>query len=490
MAKVALPISGGSYQDESSPVSQQQLINMYVDVVQAPALSQEVLKGMAGINELANTGTIQQVNRGMETFKDRCYEVNGTELSRLNRTIDGDGNETFDIEVLDQNIAGEGFVFMVSNGSQLMILVPGGNGYIFVDDPDSLTTIVAAGFTANGAPQTVEYIGSYFVCTTDTKRAIVSKGDDGLVWNSLDFFEANADPDPLVGQIEHKGQLFLFGSQTTQVAKVEITSGVPVQIQDGFELSQGLSAPFGVAPTKNTFAWVGAGKDESPAIWIFDGSDGQKISTTAIDVKLQNLTDTELQDIHALSYAQKGAYFVLFFLPDTALVFNAITSKWQDAQSDIIDGNGDKITTRLRINSLTTAYGRIVVGDSQDGRIGELSPEIFSEYGNEIKRTLITQPFSAMGNSLFVPMIEMTTESGVGNSEYPDPVIRMSRGEDGHTFGDERTRKLGKRGRYQTRQIWYRNGRAERFEAFKYVSSDKVKNVWIKLEADIRQGSR
>ena len=58
MATISLPIDGGSYQDESSPVSQQLLINMYVDVVQAPALSQSVLKGMAGINEPANTGTI------------------------------------------------------------------------------------------------------------------------------------------------------------------------------------------------------------------------------------------------------------------------------------------------------------------------------------------------------------------------------------------------------------------------------------------------
>jgi len=149
-----------------------------------------------------------------------------------------------------------------------------------------------------------------------------------------------------------------------------------------------------------------------------------------------------------------------------------------------------KNTTRSRINSLTTAYGRILVGDSQDGRIGELSPEIFSEYDNEIKRTLITQPFSAQGSSIFVPTIELTVESGVGNTEYPDPVVRMSRSEDGHTFGDERTRQLGKRGQYDIRQIWRRNGRASRFEVFKFVMSDKVKPVFIKLEADIRQGSK
>lgn len=488
MPKVALPIGGGSYQDESSPVSQQQLINMYVDIVQAPALSQEVCKGTPGINELATSGTTKQINRGSFTFKDRDYRVNGTNLYRLNRTI-VDDVDSFALENLG-TIEGSGFVFMRSNGTQLMILVPDGKGYIFVDNPDTLTEIVAAGFTANGAPQSLEYMGSFFICTTDEKRTIVSAGDDGLTWNALDFFGADADPDSLVGQIEYKGQDFLFGTQSTQVATVVETSGVPVQIQVGFELSKGLSSRFGVVPTNDTFAWVGAGKDESPAIWIFDGSNAKKISTTAIDVKLQNLTDAELSNIHALSYAQKGAYFVNFYLPDTTLSFNSITGKWQDIQSDVIDGKGQKNTTRSRVNSINTAYGRVLVGDSQDGRVGELSPEIFTEYGAEIKRTLITQPFSAMGNAITTPFLELTAESGVGNSDSPDPVVRMSRSTNGHTFGDERTRKLGKRGRYKTRQIWTKVNRAERFESFKFVISDKVKAVFIKLEGDVRQLAR
>lgn len=488
MGQVALPIGTGSYQSESSPIAQQRNINLYVNQPQSAALSQETVLGTPGINQLATTGTVKQINRGSFTFKDKNYQVNGTSLYRLNRTI-GVDVDTFDAENLGE-IEGSGFLFMRSNGVQLMILVPGGKGYIFTTGPDLLVEIVDAGFTANGAPQTLEFISSYFTCTTDQKLAIISSQNDGTNWNSLDVISAEADPDELVGQIEHKGQLFLFGTRTVQVARAIATAGVPLQIQVGFELSKGLSSPFAVVPANDTFMWIGAGKDESPAIWMFTGSTAQKISTTSEDNQLQALTDGELSNVHALSYAQKGAYFSNFYLPDTTLSHNSITNKWQDVQSDIVDELGAKTTTRSRINSLSTAYGRVIVGDSQDGRIGELSPEIFSEYDEEIKRTLITQPFSAMGNSLFVPMIELTMESGVGNSEYPDPVVRMSRSEDGHTFGDPRTRDIGKRGRYQTRQIWYRNGRAERFEIFKFEMSDKVKPVFIKLEANIKQGSR
>ena len=489
MPKVALPIGGGSYPSESPPVSQQRAINLYVDVVQAAALSQEILKGTPGINQLATTGVIQQVNRGSETFKNRSYHVNGNNLYRLNRTIDSDGNETFATEDLGE-ITGTGFVFMSASRTQLMILVPGGDGYIFIDDPDTRTLITDAGFTFNGNPQSLEFIASFFTCTTDEDLTIISNQNDGLSWNQLDVIAPDADPDELVGQIEYKSQLMLMGTETTQVARIVQTADTPLQIQGGFELSKGLSSPFGVAAANDTFLWVGGGKDESPAIWQFAGSTNQKVSTAAIDNILQGLTDTEVGNIHALSYAQKGAYFVNFYLPETTLSYNTITQKWNDVQSDIVNDLGVKETVRSRVNSLTTAYGRVIVGDSQDGRVGELSPEIFGEYTNEIKRTLITQPFSAMGNSLFVPMIEITMESGVGNTAYPDPVIRMSRSEDGQTFGDERTRSAGKRGKYQMRQIWYRNGHAERFETFKFVISDQVKVVLIKLEADVRQGSR
>lgn len=490
MPKVALPIGGGSYPSESPPISQQRDINLYVNEPQAAALSQQTLFGTAGIEQKATTGTLEQVNRGSFTFKDRDYRVNGDKLYRTNRTI-VEEVESFATEDLG-TIANEGRVFMRSNGTQLMILAPGTTsvGYIFTDDPDSLVTITDTGFTSNGNPETLEYILGFFTVTTDEAFLIVSGQNDGTSWDALDRIAADADPDPLVGQFEFKGQLFLFGTVTTQVAVVVATSGTPLQIQANFELSKGLSGPFAVTASNDTFMWVGQGKDESPAIWQFAGASSQKVSTTAEDNQLQDLSDTELSDVFALSYAQKGAYFADFNLPDTTLSYNAITGRWQDKQSDIVDELGVKETVRWRVNSINTVYGRILVGDSQDGRVGELGLDILAEYDNEIKRTFITQPFSAMGNSLFIPMIELTMESGVGNSEYPDPVVRMSRSEDGHTFGDERTRNVGKRGRYQTRQIWYRNGRAERFTAFKFVVSDKVKVVIIKLEADIRQGSR
>ena len=281
-----------------------------------------------------------------------------------------------------------------------------------------------------------------------------------------------------------------MGTETTQVATPIATSGVPLQIQPGYEIAKGLSAPHSVVVVNDSIMFIGAGKNESPAIWIIQGGAVQKVSTTAIDTKLQGFTADEIKDSFALPYSQKGAYFINFYLPGTCFSFNTITARWNEIQSDIVDIFGNVQTIRSRVNTIITAYGRVLVGDSQDGRIGEMSPEFFTEYGSSIKRTIVTQPFSNNGASFSVNALEATFEAGVGDSETLNPVVRMSRSKDGKTFNDERGRFLGKRGEYNKRSIWRRLGRVGRFELFKFVFSDPVKPVFIKLEADIKQGNK
>jgi len=82
-------------------------------------------------------------------------------------------------------------------------------------------------------------------------------------------------------------------------------------------------------------------------------------------------------------------------------------------------------------------------------------------------------------------MLELTVESGVGDAATPNPVVWLDRSMDGKTWTSPRTRRLGRIGEYGHRAIWRRNGRAKRFEVFRFTITDPVKVVIIKLEADI-----
>ena len=486
MPKIQLPIANGFYVSESLPISAQRCINWYPNIVQSQGLSQETLFGTPGIRQLVTTGVTNQKNRGIHVMAGICYFVNGEALYRLNRTIDGDGNEVFNYTSLGA-ILGTGPVSMADNGTQLMILVPGGlgsiwNGTTFYPD---INTTTSGDFTANGNPQIVVFIDGYFVCSTDSKKFISSGINDGLTWNPLNFGTAEADPDIIRAPFVFSNQLFILGSETTQAFQNVGGSGFPFASIQGLVIAKGLFAPFSVVPTTNSFMMVGGGVNESPAIWIFTGNGFDKISTTAIDNLLSGYSAEEIEGIIAVNYADKGAYFNGFSLPDRDIYYDSISGRWHERLSF---NNGQ--TSAWRVGFMATAYGRVIVGDDTDGRIGELDPDLYTEYGGTIYRAITIQPLSNLDNAIFVNGLELTMESGSGDLVTIDPQIRMSYSDDAKTYSNELSRSFGKIGEYFKRVVWRRRGRIPRFRVFKFVMTDPVNPTVIKLVADLQGSSR
>ena len=412
------------------------------------------------------------------------YFLNGTDLVRVDRSVDEFGEETFTNVVLG-TIPGDSRVSMADNGTELMVLVPGGNGYIIDETSGTpFVQITAPGFTSSGAPQIVVFIDSYFVCSTDSKRFIRSDSNQGTVWNALNFFTAESDPDDIVGLQVYNNKLFVLGSEVTE----EFNNNAGIFQRTGFFIDKGLFAPFSTIATNNSFMWIGGGTNESPAIWTLNGNTPVKVSTTAIDSALQDFSLEQIQQAFAYSYAQNGHYFVGFSLPTRTFEINTITGKWNERTSQIINSKGLTETIRWRVNSLGAAYNRVLCGDSQDGRIGSVEVDTYTEYGSEIIRVMSTQVISDQGRAIVIPELEATFEAGVGDVETVDPKVRMSIARDGKSFNDELTRPIGKIGEYNRRAIWYRLGRFARMSVVEFTMSDPVNPTFIKLEARVRSG--
>jgi hypothetical protein len=376
-------------------------------------------------------------------------------------------------------IGGSGRVSMADNGTQLLLLVPGGAGYIYNHVANTFAQITDSDFTANGNPQQVVFIDGFFCLTTDTKKFIVSALNDGLAYNALDFGTAESDPDEIVAPIVFKNQLFIGGSQTIEAFQNIGGADFPFQ-RTGLFLSKGISSPFSIQSIQDTFVFVGAGANESPAIWALNGNSVAKISTTAIDKELSALTEAQILDIYSWAYAEKGAYFVGFALPGTTLVYDTISKRWHERKS-FVDG----ALGAYRVNALVRAYNQLWAGDLVDGRVGLLDQNVYTEYNTEIRRTIVTQPFQNNMQSFVLPELELTVESGVGNSSAVDPKVGLERSTDGKIWSDARYRSIGKVGEYNRRVIWNRNGRASRFELFRFTMSEPVKPVFIQMTADI-----
>lgn len=414
------------------------------------------------------------------------YFVNGESLYSLDRSIDDDGGDVFGFTLIGE-ILGVGPVSMADNGNQLLTLVPGGEGSLWdgTTFTPSINTASNGDFTANGLPQIVVFIDGYFVVSTDSKKFISSGINDGLTWNPLDRGTAEADPDVIRAPFVFNNQLFILGSETTQAFQNVGGSGFPFQAIKGFVIPKGIFARFSAVPTSNSWMMIGGGVNESPAVWLFTGNNFEKVSTTAIDNLLAGFSDAQISQVIGVSYADRGAYFTGFSLPDRDIYYDSISGLWHER---ISFDNGQ--FSGWRVGFIASAYGRVIVGDSIDGRIGELDNNLYTEYGRNIFRAIVIQPLSNLGNSIFVKSIELTMQSGSGDLNTINPMVRMSWTDDAYLYSDELSRSFGKIGEYFKRVIWRRLGRVPRFRNFRFIVTDPVNPTIIKLEADLKGSSR
>ena len=475
-----IPLANGFYVSESKPISNQECVNLYPVTQQVKSLNKDNLLGTPGLNGLTSTGLIEEVNRGSIVKNGIPYFINGTTLYNVIKTTDSEGAESFVSNALGI-VAGTARVSLATNGKQLFILVPGEKGYIYNEDSTStnFVEITDLDFRASGNPTYVVFIDSYFIWTTDQDKIISSNVNNGLLWDALDFASVESDPDNVVAPVVLNNQLWITGTITTegfQAIRQTGVPGFPFQRNNVF-LDKGCSSPHSLVKANQSYFMIGRGQDEKACIWQFINSTYKKISSIAIDNVLQSYSQTELAEAFSIYYGEKGQFFVCFILPNTALVYDLITNKWHERKSRI-----NEETTRWRVNSLVTAYDRLLVGDVVDGQIGELKKDVYTEYGIDIVRTFSLEPFASM-DGFSIPYIEITMESGVGNETAPDPQVALSISRDSKIFGPPKNRGIGKAGEFQRRIVWRRNGRVKRFSVMKFRVSDPVKIVFIKLEA-------
>jgi hypothetical protein len=412
--------------------------------------------------------------RGSHTLNDIPYFVLDDKLVR----IEADGTST----ALAGTITGSGPVSMAENGTQLCILDPGGDGFIYTT-AGGLVEITDSDFRANGNPTAVTYIDGYFLFTTDTKKIIVCSLNDGTAYSALDFGTAESDPDELVAPVVLFNQLFVGGTTTFEAYSNIGGSGFPFQRSNLF-FQQGISARFSLQSTPDTFTWIGRSKKQRPSVWVVEGNQTRRISTRPIDLLLGDLTTAELSAITSWSYGEDGHYFVGWNLPDTTIVYDFATQRWHERQSRINTGPNEYTITASRQRDLILGYGRIYCGDSEDNRVGRLSSEVYDEYGQEMQRQFTTQPFQNNLSPFFVPYLELHLESGVGGTTQPRVTMEQSK-DGGHNYISPRRRTFGKQGEYTRRAIWRRLGRTKMTSSYRFTISDPVKVVGIQLVADI-----
>lgn len=482
--RTPLPLGFNFYQSDSLTFSAQRCINWIAVAAESGALNDRMLMQPLGLKQLSDPKL--STNRGGWEMGEQAFFVQGNSL------VLQLSNGTF---VNKGTIPGNGRVSMASNarnvdtGQQfIVIVVPGDSAHVYDSAADTVTQITDPDFRVS---DTVIFNDGFFLFSaSDGSVWFNSALNDPFTFDGLDFGTAEIDPDRVVALHSNHNEVFVGGLKTYELFDNVGGSGFPYQRIPGANIQKGVHAKFSLVEFDSTFCFVGGGLNEGSAVWKVTGSSNAvKISTNAIDTQIQKFTRDEISSAFALTYSDRGQFLAIFTfeserIPSRTFFYNATASAllgqsvWGEFQTGVTDD-------RFRVQSIVSAYGKLLVGDDRSSIIGELDHDTLTYYDGPIFMQSASQPFNQEGTELFAGSFEATFQSGVGLTAGNDPQVRLDHSDDeGNTFpGGERSRGIGKIGKYGQRAVWERQGSFPVSRTVRLTCTDPVRRNLIRLAA-------
>lgn len=432
-----ISIVSGIYSNAAADYRQSYPVNYYPVVAQT-GVSNSYLRQTPGIQQfLFAVGA----DRGSIEFDGLLYKVSGTTLIRIY------SNGVYDeIGV----IPGSGRVSMAASTDRICIVADGrgfywtaSDGLVEITDPDFARAI------------DVIFIDSYFLFV-DESFIFNSDISDPTIINPISFGSAEIEGDPNVAIIKVRNEPFVCGSETIEVFQNVGGAGFPFARVNGAMITKGIVGTYAACEVEDALFFVGNGRGEAPSVYIATGGQAQKVASDEIEKIIQAVSVSDLSSIYCETYTANGQYFVLVHLPDQTLVYDLYGSKaagellWHIRKSD---------SSRYRARGFMRIFGKWLVGDAVDGRIGELRDDLPTEYGEAVFREFSTPIGFAEGAEFVVHSAALFGLPGRTELQT-NPQVSMSISRNGITWSQERWVKSGQRGQYGFRPEWRQLGRA------------------------------
>jgi hypothetical protein len=402
------------------------------------------------------------VVRGM--WKDsagRLFAVGGNKLYQISNLFVATERGTLQTST--------GIVGMADNGLQLVI-VDGANGYYYTYGNTTFTQITDDDFL--GANR-VSYQDGYFIFDKPNSGQFYISGLNTTDLDGLDFATSEGNPDNIVGHISVHRDLWMFNEQTTEIFYNSGDAAFPFTRIDGAFIEYGCAARASIAKDNNTVFWLGRDSSGHGIVYQANGYTPQRISTHPVEQAIQSYSD--FTDAVGFCYQSEGHNFYVLNFPtaNTTWVFDSSTGFWHERAY-----TNEGILERHRANFHAFAFGKHLVGDYANGKIYELSNDVFTDDGTPITRNRTAPHVSSELDRLFHECLQLDVETGVGidgTGQGTNPMAMLEFSDDGgHSWSNEKWTSLGKIGVRNQRVIWRRLGCA-RDRVYSITITDPVK---------------
>ncbi len=499
---VSTPFLGATYQSRSLLLNAQRAINVYPEMVSThDGKTVGAFYGCPGLlpvrlsDSPGSWRTLHEMGSGavFGVFADEFVQITGTykltHLGSLNSTA--------------------GPIGMCDNGNQ-MLIVDGTHAYGY-DMTTGVYAVIDLPFD-NGQPIVCAYQDGFFLLNqTGTQKWWQSDLNNVFTWSGLNFSSKDGQPDPIVMMIDNHREVWLFGTQTTEVWINVGNPGFAFQRLQGVFIQHGIAAPYSAQIADGTIIWLARSKEGQGCVLQTRGYTAMRISTHAIERAIQSYPRTD--DAIAYVYQQEGHIFYVLIFPsaDVTWCFDLSTGLWHERAS-FVDG----LYHRHRSNCCASFKGKPLVGDYQNGNLYQFDLDTYTDNGEKRKRVrtwpaqptgqlthllnrynrieLYTEPGGHLGCDQNIRVLQSSDDdwrvlqssdddvrvlSGVPNlgCEEPQYMLRFS-DDGGLSWSGEHWTSAGKVGQTQLRYIWRRLGSA-RDRIFELSITDPIADRWV-----------
>lgn len=494
------PLVSGAYQARSVISSAQRCVNLYGEKNEPDAPFPFTFYLTPGLKVLA---TIVADNVLTDQFGDPLLDEFGDELTdgdadplQPSRCAYTASNGDF-YEVLGQTvyytppnwiriplgqIATSGTpVSMADNGLAILLVDGSSNGYAI----DLTTKRFAPVSGQNGAfygGDRVDYVDTFFLLNRpgtaqwyislsnvdfSNLTGTVSPTATAAAFDPLDIVSKTGHPDPIQALIVMHREVWLIGTQTTEVWYDAGASDFAFAELPGVFIEHGAVAKYSIAKQDLSVFWLSQDLQGQAIVLMGNQYAAKRISTHAIEQQIQQYSD--VTDAIGFTYQQLGHTFYVLTFPsgDATWVYDVAEGLWHERTWTDEDGKEH----RWRGNNCANAYGVNVAGDWETGALYQLDLNTFTDNGDPIVRRR-GFPIMRQDNSR-VEYTRLVLDMAVGDvpdtlvTQEPQVSLRYS-DDGGKGWSNPRLGGIGAAGEYNRSVVFPRLGMGRRrvFEMF------------------------
>lgn len=459
-----IPVLNGVYTDAVADFRTSYPINM-VPVPKEQGISNGYLRPADGVVQF---GTGPGVDRGGINWNGQCYRVMGTQLIKISE----DGSS---IVLGDVGVGGQ--VTMDYSFDRLGI---SSGGRLYYWDGLSLRQVLDQDV---GTVVDFVWVDGYFM-TTDGQYLIVTELNDPFSVNPLKYGSSEVDPDPVVGLLKLKNEVYALNRYTIEVFDNVGGDFFPFQRVEGAQIQKGVIGTYAACVFADTIAFLGGGRNESPAIYLGVNSSAGKISTREVDTILAQYSESQLSETVVESRNDKAHQHLLVHLPDRTLVYDAAaTQQLQEPVWFVLTSSLDEFS-QYRSKNLVWCYNKWLCGDPTSSNHGYLVANLSSHYGQDVRWEFGTLVVYNEGRGAVFHQLELVCLTG-RVAFTKDPTIGTSYSTDGETWSQEKFIKVGKSGDRYKRLVWLQQGHMRNWRIQKFKGTSQAHISIARLEAQL-----